>query len=161
MKLIKSHLFFCAVIMAVFTTYGQGVSIDEPSEERSLYLEFSHFFDKEIKQQGVKGNWIFRLNEINGLHKFDYNHDGFMDTFMEFNAISVEGEATIYQFSVLFENKGDENYRFIDFIKTDNLQFLKFDEGCFIFIQNSAKSAIEIKSIYLLEESQFMLRKSI
>ena len=43
---------------------------NKDSNSSSIYTVFNTFFEDEIKKQGVKGNWIFRLNEVNGFHKF-------------------------------------------------------------------------------------------
>ncbi len=127
------------------------------AEKHSIYTEFADFFEKEIKYQGVKGNWIFRLNEILGLHKFDYNNDGFMDNFIEFNAISVEGEATIYRYSVLFKNEENKKNRFVNFIECNNRHFLKFEDNHFIFLHTSTTNAIEVVQRFLLRDGKFLL----
>ena len=159
MKFVRSHLILGIIIVVGFSIYGQQVTDTLRAERVSLYNEFAHFFDEEIKQQGVKGDWIFRLNEILGLHKFDFNNDGLIDTFMEFDAISIEGEAIIYQYAVLFQNKGNKYYKFIDFIESNNSHFLKFEDGHFIFLQNNASSSSNSGPIYFLKDSKFILNK--
>lgn len=99
----------------------------------TIFNSFNTFFDNEIKRQGVKGDWIFKLNEITGLHTFDFNNDGLMDVLMEFNAVPIEGSGTINYYSVLFTNNNDSFFEFANFLPTPNLKFVKFANKLFIF----------------------------
>ena len=136
---------FCALFLTLKIS-AQG---------KTIYNEFNTFFDKEIKYQGVKGNWIFGLNEITAYHKFDYNNDGFNDMLIEFNAVPVdEGNYTNY-YAVLFENENNELYKFKDYVEIVDLQFLSFDNQLFTFKGvNNPK-----KVIYKLIDSKFTAYK--
>lgn len=159
MKFARFHITLGILIVVGSSVYGQQVADSSQVEKVSIYSEFANFFDEEIKQQGIKGNWIFRLNEILGLHKFDYNEDGIIDTFIEFDAISIEGEATIYQFAVLFQKMENTNYKFIDFIESNNSHFVKFEDGHFIFLQSATSSSSKSGLTYFLKDSKFILNK--
>lgn len=155
MKFFKPLLLLSLIISVSSSIFAQKVRNSLPSEKRGIYTEFTDFFEKEIKHQGIKGNWIFRLNEIIGLHKFDYNSDGSLDTLIEFSAISIEGEATTYRFAALFENYGGKNFRFVNFLKCNQRQFLKFEEGHFVFLQTTEVG--ETAQKYLLKKRKFLL----
>ena len=142
-------------LLAFFLLFSFFISQNVNAQNETIYNEFNTFFDKEIKYQGVKGNWIFGLNEITAYHKFDYNNDGFNDILIEFNAAPVdEGNYTNY-YAVLFENENNELYKFKDYVETVDLQFLKFDNQLFMFKgANNPK-----KVIYELIDSKFTAYK--
>lgn len=112
----------------------------------TIFNSFNTFFDDEIKRQGVKGNWIFKLNEITGLHTFDFNNDGFLDILIEFNAVPLEGGGAINYYSVLFKNNNDVLFELANYLPTPNLRFEKFANQLFVFNYleklDSAKSQI-------------------
>jgi len=106
---------------------------ENESSEPSVYSEFNTFFENEIKHQGIKGDWIFKLNEITGLHKFDYNSDGFNDIFLDFNAIPIDGGGHAIYFSVLFQNEENQRFSFVNYVETDELKFVEFNNSLFVF----------------------------
>lgn len=147
MSFFKRFIFLGSLIILGTPVFSQGSKL----ADATFFEEFSFFFTKEIKYQGVKGNWIFGLNEITAYHKFDYNNDGFNDVFIEFNAAPVdEGNYTNY-YAVLFKNENDTSYVFIDYIETVDLQFVSFDNNEVVFdVKDSSR-----KVIYKLENSKF------
>lgn len=139
-------------LLAIFLLFSFFLSEKISAQNETIYNEFNTFFNSEIKHQGVKGNWIFGLNEITAYHKFDYNNDGFNDLFMEFNATPIdEGNYTNY-YAVLFKNENNNSYIFIDYIETVELQFLNFENESIIF-QNTSNQK---KVTYKLVDSKFI-----
>ena len=119
----------------------------------SIYAVFDSFFEDEIKKQGVKGNWIFKLNEITGFHKFDFNEDGFQDVFMEFSAVQEETEGMTLYFAVLFRNKLDKEYVLVNYLGTPEIRFTRFEETLFYF---HSSLNISDKIVYELVNSKFI-----
>lgn len=151
-KFLKKLLLFFLIFNYIIS-FGQNKIIKSDSVNSDIFTVFNSFFDKEIKHQGIKGDWIFKLNEITGLHKFDYNADNFIDVLMEFNAIPVEGGGVTYYFAVLFSNNTNNGYQFVDYIDTDNLTFKEFTEQQFIF---SNKKATKNDKKYKLVNLKFI-----
>lgn len=132
--MFKYNCLFTFLILCTFFSI-QKVS----AQEKTIYTAFNSFFEKEIKHQGIKGNWIYGLKEITAYHKFDYNDDGLNDILIEFNAEPVdEGNYTNY-YSVLFENDSNEKYVYIDYIESLAMTFSEFSEGDFLFKKNNSK----------------------
>jgi hypothetical protein len=121
--------------------------------EASFFKVFNDFFEKNIERQGVKGDWLFELNEITGIHKFDYNHDNLTDILVEFNAAAVEGKSQKLYFIVLFRSEAN-SYNMENFIPIKQLQFQKFIDDEFIFRQLGENSA---KIVYKLVNSKLEL----
>ena len=126
---------------------------NKDSNSSSIYTVFNTFFEDEIKKQGVKGNWIFRLNEVNGFHKFDFNEDGYQDVFMEFSAVQEESEGITLYFAVLFKNYLDKEYVLVNFLESPEIRFSRFEEHLFYF--NSSLNETD-KIVYELVNSKFI-----
>ena len=126
---------------------------NKDSNSSSIYTVFNTFFEDEIKKQGVKGNWIFRLNEVNGFHKFDFNEDGYQDVFMEFSAVQEESEGITLYFAVLFKNYLNEEYVLVNFLESPEIRFSRFEEHLFYF--NSSLNETD-KIVYELVNSKFI-----
>ena len=151
MKLQKIFVLF--IFLAVcLKSVGQNMS-NKDSNSSSIYTEFNTFFEDEIKKQGVKGNWIFRLNEVNGFHKFDFNEDGYQDVFMEFSAVQEESEGITLYFAVLFKNYLDKEYVLVNFLESPEIRFSRFEEHLFYF--NSSLNETD-KIVYELVNSKFI-----
>ncbi|MFD1293428.1 hypothetical protein ACFQ5N_06230 [Lutibacter holmesii] len=139
------HFFFFLLLCSFF------LSQKIIAQNETIYTEFHTFFEKEIKFQGVKGNWIFGLNEITAYHKFDYNNDGFNDLLIEFNATPVdEGNYTNY-YAVLFKNENNKSYHFIDYVEVVDLQFINAEGELFVF--QGVKNVSKV--VFKLENSKF------
>lgn len=126
-------LLFLLLIVANQLLFGQNAS-------NNIFTEFNLFFDAEIKHQGIKGDWIFKLNEITGNHKFDYNNDGFNDVLMEFNAVPLDGGGVTYYFAVLFENDKNNSFKFVNYLNCEKLVFKLFNEPSFTFTNTKYKT---------------------
>jgi len=151
MKLQKIFVLF--IFLAVcLKSVGQNMS-NKDSNSSSIYTVFNTFFEDEIKKQGVKGNWIFRLNEVNGFHKFDFNEDGYQDVFMEFSAVQEESEGITLYFAVLFKNYLDKEYVLVNFLESPEIRFSRFEEHLFYF--NSSLNETD-KIVYELVNSKFI-----
>ena len=144
-----NFLFIFFLFSALFLT------LKISAQGKTIYNEFNTFFDKEIKYQGVKGNWVFGLNEITAYHKFDYNNDGFNDMLIEFNAVPVdEGNYTNY-YAVLFKNNSNQEYEYVNYIDTVAMTFTEFTENIFVFQKNGSSQIIK----FLITNSKFGLVK--
>jgi hypothetical protein len=136
-------------------SYHTVFSQEKNSADTSIYEAFQLFFNKEVKYQGVKRNWVFELNEITAYHKFDYDNDGLNDILIEFNAAPIdEGDYTNY-YAVLFKNENNKSYHFIDYVETAELQFLQAENQLIVF-KNTKNSN---KVIYKLIDSKFTTYK--
>ena len=151
MVILRKFFFIFFLTMS----YNSGFSQEKNNADTSIYEAFQLFFNNEVKYQGVKGDWIFGLNEITAYHKFDYDNDGLNDILIEFNAVPIdEGDYTNY-YAVLFKNENNELYHFIDYIETVELQFLQAENQLIVF-KNTKNSN---KVIYKLINSKFTTYK--
>lgn len=148
MLMLRKFFFIIFLMLSYHAVFSQGKNV----ADATIYETFHLFFNNEIKYQGVKGDWIFGLNEITAYHKFDYNYDGVNDILIEFNATPVDdGNYTNY-YAVLFKNENNESYHFIDYVETVDLQFLQAENQLFVF-KNIKKSK---KVVYKLIDSKFV-----
>ncbi len=146
---LRKFFFMLFLTMSYHTVFSQGKNVADVT----IYEAFQLFFNNEIKYQGVKGDWIFGLNEITAYHKFDYDNDGVNDMLIEFNALPIdEGDYTNY-YAVLFKNENNQSYHFIDFVETADLQFLEAENQLIVF-KNTKHSN---KVIYKLINSKFVV----
>lgn len=141
------------IISILIVFYSCNILFSQENKSlHTVYTEFNSFFDKEIKYQGVKGNWIFGLKEITAIHKFDYNNDGLLDVLLEFNAEPIdEGNYTNY-YTVLFENLDDKNFKYVNYMESLDLYFKEYFDAVFTF--KSVKKAKLIQ--YNLVDSKFV-----
>jgi|GEM_PF-2207324 len=130
---------------------NEGIS----NANSTIFNEFNSFFDKEIKRQGVKGDWLFELNEITGLHKFDFNKDGFNDVLIEFKAMPIIGGGVVNYYAVLFENKQGNEFKYVNYLDTRDLLFKSFVNSKFDF-ENMKKQQL---IFYELVNSRFIKMK--
>jgi len=151
MKLQKIVVLLVFVFMGT-KSVGQNISNNDSNPD-SIYTVFDTFFKDEIKKQGVKGNWIFKLNEVTGFHKFDYNNDGYNDILMEFSAIQEVGEGMTLYFSVLFKNYENEEYGLVNFLDSREMRFTRFEENSFYFNSNLNEKD---KIVFKLVNSEFI-----
>ena len=128
----KRHLFSFIIVFIVLLN-AQSQEVGYSNSERVIFERFQEFFDAEIRRQGIKGNWIFRLNEITGTHKFDFDDDSFIDTLLEFTAVPAEGGGIMNKYVVLFRNLGDADLKTMNYLATDGLVFDRFVAPFFMF----------------------------
>ena len=143
------------IVLYGSTSLAQQFNSGFSSDTNSIIEEFNSFFKNEIRRQGVKGNWIFELNEITGIHKFDYNNDGFIDSFLEFNAVPEEGGGVTLYFGVLFENRKDKLISYIDYLKLDEMSFSAFEQGRFNFVLKDGYSNPDKKVSIQIKDNKF------
>jgi hypothetical protein len=152
---MKKILFFSVLFVYYFipNTFAQQ---NEDSHSKGVIIErFQEFFENEIKRQGVKRNWIFRLEEITGVHKFDFDDDGFMDSLLEFQAVPVEGGGITNHYVVLFRNLQDKDMTFLNYTASDGLRFERFEKPFFYF-KEFGTSDTEIRHLFRWEANKFL-----
>ena len=121
-----------------------------------MYSAFHKFFDAEIRRQGVKLNWIFRLEEITGLHTFDLNEDGLREVLFEFDAVPVEGGGITNSYAVLFFETATNKFQFGNYIETPYKRFLGVEAKVFRFYNRKTDRVEE----YSYEDKKFKKIKS-
>jgi hypothetical protein len=154
-------LFYANMKKQLFLTFSiilfTNIITSQENNETSFFNHFNSFFDNEIKHQGIKGDWIFRLNEITGIHKFDFNNDTFIDVFIEFNAVPVEGGGVTNYYAVLFKNMGNKKFSLVNYIETNGIKYAKYQNNLFIFKSTQAYPKISQLKKYKLINSKFVL----
>ncbi len=148
------RLFFLGLLLLLFASKLTGQNSEDANY--TIYTEFDHFFDNEIKRQGVKGNWIFRLHEITSLHKFDFDNDGINDVLIEFNTVPVEGGGVTKYYAVLFKNVDTHFFEYVNYIETNGFYFEKYSAPNFIF-KRTEKGMLPI--FYKLVDGVFKITK--
>ena len=146
-ELVKS--FLVALFLSLSTlSFAQT---NDKSAEADMYSAFHNFFNAEIRRQGVKLNWIFRLKEITGLHTFDMDNDGLKEVLFEFDAVPVEGEGITNSYAVLFFETQHNKFQVGDYIETPYMRFLNLEQDVFRFY-NRKKDDVEA---YIYEDRKF------
>jgi hypothetical protein len=134
-------------------SFGQT---NKKSLEADMYTAFHAFFDAEIRRQGVKLNWIFRLEEITGLHTFDINNDGLKEVLFEFDAVPVEGGGITNSYAVLFFESDMNKFLFGNYIETPYKRFLGLEDKVFRFYNRK----INVVESYIFKDNKFKIVKS-
>lgn len=147
MATFLKKLFFISMQSMFICALGQTKHIQQPINSSSIFTNFNTFFEKEIKHQGIKCDWLFKLNEITGNHTFDYNNDGFSDVLIEFNAVPIDGGGVTYYFAVLFKNQLNNNFNYVSYVETDNLVFKQYADGVFLFNHTKKHSNVTFSII--------------
>lgn len=147
MNILKKVLVFI-LLVKVSVLFSQ----EQEEKDASVYLEFQRFFQNEIKHQGVKGDWIYELNEITSLHKFDYNQDGILDVLIEFSAKPEDGGSYINYYSVLFEGELNDSFKYINYIDSFNLTFLEYFNSDYIFRNEKSDETLS----FILKDNKFI-----
>lgn len=123
---MKITTFLLLLFFNVFAGFSQVIPVKDEANA-TIYDEFNKFFKDEIKHQGIKGNWIFRLNEITSFNRFDFNKDGLNDVLIEFNAIPIEGEGILNYYAVLLENVENKRFKYFDYLESHAIVFSNFE----------------------------------
>lgn len=145
MKKVVLFLFFVS-----FLNFGFSQN-QEQNSQADMYSAFHKFFDAEIRRQGVKLNWIFRLDEITGLHTFDINNDGLKEVLFEFDAVPVEGGGVTNSYTVLFFETETDKFIVGDYIETPYSRFIEIEGKVFRFY-NQKNNVVEL---YVYENKKF------
>lgn len=110
-----------------------------------LYSSFQKFYTKHIRQE-KKDEWgepyYYRIDQINGVHYFDYNKDGLKDVLVEFSAAASDGGSNYFLTAVLFEFKNG-NYNYIAHMDTNHSTFDKYYNSIFYFKGARFKSLLD------------------
>lgn len=141
--------FLIAILLCVSVVSFSQTSRN--NSEADMYSAFHNFFDAEIRRQGVKLNWIFKLEEITGLHTFDLNEDGLKEVLFEFDAVPVEGGGITNSYAVLFFEIDSKKFELGNYIETPYKRFLSIDEKVFRFY-NRKKDEVEE---FIYEDKKF------
>ncbi|UMB59894.1 hypothetical protein MHL31_12520 [Lutibacter sp. A80] len=117
-------------------TYSQNP--DDKSDflksNKLLYTSFQKFYTDSIRQDGLDewGEPYFKkIDQINGVHYFDYNNNGLEDALVEFSVRNSDGGTWYMLVAVLFENV-DKQYIYKAHFKPENLLFKKYQQPFFI-----------------------------
>jgi len=143
---------FYLTFLLVFVS---NIMLSQQNDNSAFFETFNAFFEDNISRQGIKGDWIFELNEITGMHKFDFNNDKELDVLVEFTASPVEGGGAIYFYTVLFENIINQDYRMLGYFNSKNLQFSSYFESEFRFVKE-ANSKNSYTVAYQLINEEFI-----
>jgi len=130
--LISMKTLFLSVLLLGMSTLSFAQN-NVPEGSQDMYTAFHEFFNAEIRRQGVKLNWIFRLKEITGLHTFDLNNDGMKEVLFEFDAVPVEGGGITNSYAVLFFEVAPSKFEMGDYIETPYMRFLGVEQKVFRF----------------------------
>lgn len=153
MKRVVVIVLFMSVYSNIFGQFGGEVV----GAKKSIIEVFDLFFENEIKHQGVKGDWIFRLQEVTGLHKFDFNKDNLNDVLMEFSAVPEEGGGVTLKFAVLFLNQNNNQFKYLNYLEAEDIRFEKFENQQFIFSTIKSDAG---KVFYRFLDSKFIKIKN-
>ena len=101
---------------------------------KKLYESFSKFFKDYVQETKNKGGqpYDYKIEQINGIHNFDYNEDGFEDALVEFSANSPNGEGVYLLVAVLFKNAGN-GYGYVTHMNPNNTFFENYSKSIFYF----------------------------
>ena len=143
------------LFLLLSVSFFSNAQNQEKSSQADMYSAFHKFFDAEIRRQGVKLNWIFRLDEITGLHTFDINNDGLKEVLSEFDAVPVEGGGVTNSYAALFFETETDKFILGDYIETPYSRFIEIEGKVFRFY-NQKNNAVEL---YVYENKKFKKMK--
>lgn len=101
---------------------------------KKLLASFNKFHKDSISQDCVDewGKPYFKkIDQINGVHYFDYNNNGLEDALVEFSVRNSDGGTWYMLVAVLFENV-DKQYIYKAHFEPENLLFKKYQQPFFI-----------------------------
>ena len=116
---------------------GQGANTEAMlGSDQALISEFEKFYKNNIRQE-TTDEWgepyFYRIDQINGVHYFDYNLDDNQDAFVEFAVSPSDGGNVVYLFAALFK-KEVRSYSFVTYVELKNAVFFKsFRNNTFSF----------------------------
>lgn len=138
MNITSNKLLALLIILGSFqSTLSQNADdkIEQLKSNKLLYSTFNQFYTDSIRQE-TKDEWgepyFQKIDQINGVHYFDYNNDGLEDAFVEFSVRNSDGGSFYYLVAVLFENT-ENKYIYKAHFEPGNLLFEKFNQPSFIF----------------------------
>jgi len=119
-----------------FLSLGQNSddNLRKLKSNKKLYESFSKFIKDAVQEtKNKKGKpYYYKIEQINGVHNFDYNEDGLEDALVEFSTDSFDGKGNYLLVAVLFKNAGN-GYGYATHMNPDNTFFEKYAKSIFYF----------------------------
>lgn len=155
------HIIRTIVFILPFILLSQNNAdkITQLEGNKALYKSFNKFYTDYIRNE-TKDEWggpyYKKIDQINGVHYFDYNEDGKNDALVEFSARNSDGGTYYFLVAVLFKNtNGVYNYK--AHFYPENRRFQKYSKPNFVFSgkTNRFSKEISIKK-YVLSGNKFI-----
>lgn len=109
--------------------------LEQLKSNKSLYTSFTKFYNDSIRKE-IKDEWgkpyYYKIDQINGLHYFDYNYDGSKDALVEFSAAACDGGTFYFLTAVLF-TKTDKSYSYKAHFYPNDTGFVEYSKPYFLF----------------------------
>ena len=101
---------------------------------KELHASFMKFYSHHIrsKAKSKPGNYYLKINEIIGLHNFDYNKDNFEDVMIEFLVRPSNSDYGVFNIAVLFKN-AKSKYVYIAHLIPNETSFREYTNSVFYF----------------------------
>jgi len=123
------------LFLIVSHSQNEANKIEQLKQNKELYTTFDKFYTDSIRQESTNewGEPYFKkIDQINGVHHFDYNNDGSEDALVEFSVSNSDGGTFYFLVAVLFENV-DNKYIYKAHFQPENMLFKEFSQPFFIF----------------------------
>ena len=136
MRKFKIYIFAIVILSTSFSLYTQNSisGMENLKLNKDLHASFMDFYRHHVKSKAKikKGNYYLKINQILGLHNFDYNNDGFEDVMIEFSVRPSISDYGIFNIAVLFKN-AKSKYVYIAHLKPNEVSFREYINSVFYF----------------------------
>jgi hypothetical protein len=136
MRKLKIYIFTIVFFSVSFSLYAQNSipGMENLKLNKELHTSFMSFYTHHIKHKAKnkQGNYYLKINQIMGLHNFDYNNDGFEDVMIEFYVRPSNSDYGVYNIAVLFKN-AKSKYVYIAHLNPNEVSFREYINSVFYF----------------------------
>lgn len=136
---------------------NSDVKLELIESNKTLYTSFIKFYNDSIRLES-KDEWgesfYYNIDQINGVHYFDYNEDGIEDVLVEFSTSPSDSWSSYSVVSAMFRNE-NSNYIIEAFFYSNNLKFKKYSKPFFFYSGVNDNHSDKLRK-YILEVNQFM-----
>jgi len=136
MEKIRIYILMLVFLCASFSVVAQS---DIPGMKnlklnKELHTSFMDFYKHHVRSKAKikKGNYYLKINQILGIHNFDYNKDDFEDVMIEFSVIPSNSDYGAFNIAVLFKN-AKSKYVYIAHLKPNEVSFREYANSIFYF----------------------------
>lgn len=144
-KAMKTSLLLTLLISIPLFSQTPEENRTKLESNKQLNSSFQKFYKEHIRQERKDewgGPYFYQIDQINGVHHFDYNNDNQKDVLVEFSAAPSDGGIWCFLTAVLFEYKKGA-YLYKAHIITEEMIFTKYENSTFYFKGVPFKSLLD------------------
>ena len=136
MKKFKIYIFTLIFLCVSSSLFAQKTitGMANLKSNNELHASFMNFYKHHVRSKAKtkRGNYYLKIDQIIGLHNFDYNNDGFEDVMIEFSVKPSNSDYGVFNIAVLFKN-AKSKYVYIAHLKPNEVSFREYINSVFYF----------------------------